>query len=151
MRGQPSAQHVRVSVEIEQDEDGFPGVAVERLWCRRMGPHSQVDNIPFFIKGLAWGDVISARLDSGELWAHELIAESGHATIWILVRDESPVDEVRAILSRLGCSSEASHLPRYILVDVPATVDRELVRAALQDGEVGGRWEYAEGVALNRR
>lgn len=139
---------VRVFVRIQQDEDGYPGVDIEGLWCAPEGRYHRIDNIPFFAPGLACGDLIRTRAEGDQLWLEALIEESGHATVWAICRDEQMKDEVRSSAASLGCSSELSHNPRYVSIDVPPEVDRAAVRRMLDLGEQVGKWEFAEGVAM---
>ncbi len=42
-------------------ENGWPPVAVEHVWCERIGAIYQLKNVPCFIEGLALGDKFSAE------------------------------------------------------------------------------------------
>ena len=66
----------------------------------------------------------------------------------MICASEATRDEVRQQVVQFGCTSELSHLPRYVAVDVPPDVDRVGVKGMLEAGEAAGKWEYAEGVAI---
>jgi hypothetical protein len=51
--------HARIAFELEQDEDGYPPVSAETLWATPT-PEGfwRIDNIPFFVYGIAPFDII---------------------------------------------------------------------------------------------
>jgi hypothetical protein len=54
----------------------------ETMWVIKRDDGYEIDNIPFYVKELALGDVVDAKPDaSGVLWYSELIRPSGHSTI----------------------------------------------------------------------
>jgi len=117
----------------------------ETMWVIRRDDGYEIDNIPFYVKELALGDVVGARPDaSGVLWYSELIRPGGHSTIHLWFSSEKEVESVREALRELGCSSEVSDLPRLVAVDVPPDVAYEKVKAFLKQGESAGRFEYQE-------
>ncbi len=141
-------KRVQLVVEIEQDEDGYPGVGAERLWCMRRGERFEVDNIPFFVCGLACGDLVTASRVDGVLQLDRVVQASGHATVWLYCSSVDVRDDLRTRLGELGCSSEVSHLPLYVAVDVPLGVERTELRRLLDAGEQQDKWEWAEGLPL---
>ena len=149
MRDDESKHHVKIIVPLEQDEDGYPPVGAERLWARYVGDgRYEIDNIPFFARGLALGDVVSAvpeeGADEGVLRYLQVLQPSGHSTFRILVHDKAQVPEVCRLLEQLGCDTERSHLPRLVAIGIPPTVPLAAVREALAPGVSQERWEYEE-------
>ena len=117
----------------------------EAMWVIRRDAGYEIDNIPFYVKELALGDVVAARQDdSGLLWFSELVRPSGHSTIQLWFSHEKEVESVREALKQMGCASEVSDLPRLVAVDVPPDVPYEKVKAFLEQGEHAGRFEYQE-------
>jgi hypothetical protein len=51
----------KVLFRLEKDEDGYPPEEVESLWGFLRKDGIELDNIPFFAKGVALGDVVAAR------------------------------------------------------------------------------------------
>ncbi|MFB9681700.1 DUF4265 domain-containing protein [Streptosporangium vulgare] len=80
-----AAPHVRVVFELSPD-DGWPPVGSERLWAIPLGPdRARLDNIPFFVRGVACGDVVRIDTDAeGITWVTEVVEVSGNCTIRIL-------------------------------------------------------------------
>jgi hypothetical protein len=142
-------RYVKIIVPLEQDEDGYPPVGSERLWARQVGEgRYQIENIPFFARELAWGDIVSAGSEEGAdedvLRYQQVLHSSGHSTFRILVHDESQVPEVCRLLEQMGCSAERSHLPRLVAIDIPPTVSLATVREALAPDRAKERWDYEE-------
>ena len=55
-----------IIVPMEQDEDGYPPAGSERLWALHVGEgRYRLDNIPFFARVLALGDVVSVVPEEG--------------------------------------------------------------------------------------
>lgn len=149
MRDDESKRYVRIIVPLDQDEDGYPPVGSERLWAVHVGEgRYQMDNIPFFARDLALGDVVSAvpeeGAEEGILRYQQVREPSCHSTFRVFVHDESEVPEVCRLLEQLGCGTEKSHLPRLVAVDIPPSVPLAVVREALASGVSQGRWEYEE-------
>lgn len=105
---------------------------VETMWALRRDDGYEIDNIPFYVKELALGDVVSARMEGdGTLWFSELVRPSGHSTIHLWFSNEQDVLRIREELKRMGCASEVSELPRLVAVDIPQSVPYEKVKAWL--------------------
>ncbi|MFI6919799.1 DUF4265 domain-containing protein [Nonomuraea spiralis] len=64
-----SDDHVKVHFRMDIDEDGWPPASVEGLWAIDLGDGTaRLDNTPWFVRGVASGDVIRvARDDEGVL------------------------------------------------------------------------------------
>jgi hypothetical protein len=138
-------EYVKIFFELEQDEDGYPPASVESLWARPVGEGLfKIDNIPFFATGVAVDDVVAAIPDGGMLQYKDVVQPSGHSTLRIIVYEESQAAEVRALFKRMGCSTELSHIPGLIAVDVPPSVSLESLRRVLDEGRSQGRWDYEE-------
>lgn len=141
----PLGDRVKVVVKLEKDEDDYPPADYEGLWARPLGEGLfQIDNVPFFAKGIAWGDIVSASELEQELRFLAVVRPSGHSTLRLLINDEKDVPSVKALLEKLGCAIERSHIPGLISVDVPPTVPMTTLKSVLDDGEAQGRWGYEE-------
>jgi len=137
----------KVVFKLEQDEDGYPPASSEGLWAveRAQGEY-QIDNVPFFVKGISNCDVVSVRLGtSEEVEFDRVIRRGGHSTLRLIFFDKAAVESTREWLREQGCSSEQSHLPSLIAVDIPAAANFEEVQRYFNEGEAAGKWEYEEG------
>jgi hypothetical protein len=138
-------QYVKILFELEQDEDGYPPASAETLWATKAGDELfKIDNIPFFVFGIAVDDIVSAAPEEGVFRFKEVAHPSGHSTIRVVVYDPSDVPAVRALFKQLGCSTELSHLPRLLAVDVPPSVSLDTLKEVLDSGRAQGRWGYEE-------
>ncbi|MFI6735270.1 DUF4265 domain-containing protein [Nonomuraea sp. NPDC050451] len=72
--------------ELEQDDDGWPPAGSERLWAVSVAPgRARLDDIPFFVRGVACGDVVRIEADvEGTVWAKEVVEYSGNCTIRVV-------------------------------------------------------------------
>jgi hypothetical protein len=146
--------HVRISFELTQDEDGYPPATSETMWAVPLGQSRfRLDNIPFFVCGVSCYDIISARTQTeGPLKFERLIEFGGHSTVRVIVHDKPTdgrslsdrVGDLRGRLRGLGCSSELSHIPRLFSIDVPPEVELAEVKRILDSGEKQDLWEYEE-------
>jgi Domain of unknown function (DUF4265) len=145
---------VRINFKLIQNSDGYPPVTNETLWAVPLGKGQfRVDNIPFFVCGVSCFDIVSAREgDDGMLRFKVLTKMGGHSTIRVNFYRESsdrrPIEqrtkELRDRLRNIGCSSELSHLPGLISIDIPPQVQLRPVISMLDDGLKRGLWDYEE-------
>lgn len=134
--------YVKVFFEVLSGES--EETEVESLWATPHGDGYKLDNIPFYAKGVALDDVVSAKEIDGCLYVEEVLEPSGHSTIRIWFSKEEAIDRVRDTLKSMGCESEVSDQPRLVAVDIPPDVSYETIRAYLDAGEADGRWDYQE-------
>lgn len=136
---------VKVVVKLDKDEDDYPPADYEGLWAHPLGENLfQIDNIPFFARGIAWGDIVSASRVEQEFRFLEVVKPSGHSTLRLIIYDEKDTPSVQAQFEQHGCSIERSHIPGLIAVDIPPTVSMATLRPFLDEGEAQGRWGYEE-------
>ncbi|WP_031517473.1 DUF4265 domain-containing protein [Streptomyces sp. NRRL F-5123] len=142
---------VKVYFRLEVDEDGWPPASVESLWAVDLGDGSvRVDNTPWFVRGVASGDIIRVEADDeGIRWAGETVQASGHCTIRLIVlRDGGSEVARRTVLERfhrLGTTGEGIERFGMVALDVPPEADLPQVKELLERGESEGAWEWEEG------
>ena len=150
--------HVRILFALVQDDQGYPPATSETLWALPIrGSRYRLDNIPFFVCGVSCFDIVDASADeSGFLRFGGLVESAGHSTIRVIFYDQKDqslsiperVAELRNGLRSLGCSSEVSHIPGLISVDVPPEVPLRVVKSVLEDGVALGYWDYEEATVF---
>jgi Domain of unknown function (DUF4265) len=137
--------HVKILLEYE---GAAPEVReLESVWATPVGDGYQIDNIPFYVREIALGDIVRAEKDDdGMLHFKSLVRPSGHSTVrlWFAKGREQDVELIRQKLRELGCVSELSDLPRLVAVDIPQSVPYERVRKFLDEVEKTGLLEYEE-------
>lgn len=140
--------HEKVHFPLVPDAQGWPPASVESLWARRTERADElvVDNTPFFVRGIAWLDRIRVAAGAdGQLEFAELVSESGHSTVRVLVLDDTEMGRVRTAAQELGCACELIRAyPNLAALDVPPVVDYAEVKAWLDERETVGRLGYEE-------
>jgi hypothetical protein len=115
-------EKVLFALEIE---DGWPPLGTEGVWCKKIGEHYQLDNIPFFIQNLAVGDIFSASSDpvNEHIFEFKVLKESGHSVISILNNIDLDLANFLNSVKKLGCTYE--HFKQYSLtaIDVPPDIE----------------------------
>jgi hypothetical protein len=98
---------VEVCFSIKQDENGFPPVSCERIWCL---PGEDdllvVDNIPFYARDVSMGDEVKTEIREGSRWFSSLIKPSTNTTLRVSVRNKIIAPLVIPKLQALGGLTE---------------------------------------------
>lgn len=141
---------VRVKVCFPlSDEDRGHGVEAENIWAECLGPNSyRVDNIPFYVYGISFDDVVRAGERDGRLVFEAVLSHGGHSTFRVLIKDEAGYESPafnsrRRSLEQLGCSFEVAKR-RWISIDVPPNCDVFAVYRVLEQGEEQDVWTFEE-------
>ncbi|HEX7687943.1 MAG TPA: DUF4265 domain-containing protein [Burkholderiaceae bacterium] len=146
-------------VRFKLDSEDWHGHSLERMWAKEvLGSDRltlfQVQNSPFFAKGVSFLDVVSVlRDEDGEYVFDEVVEKSGHSTLILLV----PIESKAAFYAdcwpeaeTLGCTYESGEielsfgLAEMLSVDVLPTADRHTVRDWLVAGERASVFHYQE-------
>ncbi len=129
----------------------YPPVKCESVWAMPVESGLyRLDNIPFFARGVAYADVVSAiKKDDGTLGFVDVVQPSGHSTLRVIAYEESDAPVLRRKLEELGCDTEQSHIANLFAVDVPPSVSLEAVQHLLGENGASERWEYEEACLLD--
>ena len=123
-----------------ETEDEWPPVSSESVWCERIGPNYRILNTPFFIKGLAYGDVFSATPDptSAQIFEFNVIEQSGNSVVWILNNDRIDISKFVEAIEALNCEIEG--FPKFSLysIKVPKTIDLSALDQLIKSWESKG-------------
>ncbi len=138
--------HVNILFRLAQDAEGYPPVAVERIWATKASTGYMLDNIPFFTRQATFGDTVSVTDESGTLWFSGVLVRSGNSLLRVVLFDTSRVDEVRKGLSNLGCTTEWDQPHKLVGVNVPDTASLAAVQAYLQKESAQGWLDYEEPI-----
>jgi hypothetical protein len=142
---------VKVHFQLEVDDDGWPPVSLESLWAVDLGDGTaRLDNTPWFVRGVARGDVVRVDLDDDGLrWATETVAASGNCAIRLIVQDDSgSITARRGVLAdfqQLGADGEGIEQYGMVALDVPPGADLPAIWKLLRQGAADGRWDWEEG------
>ena len=131
--------------------DGYPPADREGLWCVPDGIGTFVlDSIPFFVDGLALGDVVSAEDDENEELILEKVERSGgHSTVRVVFFGDYDINEVQRLRNEIvgaGCESEFDLQRGIVAIDVPSRVELAPLESMLNELEKCGRIEWWVGV-----
>ena len=139
------SEHVKILLEYESSAQ--TNREIESVWAMPVTDGYQIDNIPFYAREIAVGDVVNTKTDiDGSLRFRSLVRPSGHSTVrlWFSKDSLHAVVSIRQKLRELGCTSERSDLPRLVAIDIPPTVPYKTARQFFIDGEKAGLFEYEE-------
>ena len=101
-----SPDAVEIWFPIEKDAEGYPqSQDWEQLWSWPTEGGYRIDNIPFFVDGIACGDIVSAiKADKGWYCFDAVVARSGNSTYrcWLADELEEKSEDVLTDLRGLG-------------------------------------------------
>ena len=118
---------------------------IEFFWALPILNGFELDNIPFYIKAVSCGDIVSADKIDGALYMKELLKSTGHSTVRILFSKQHEIQDACKILQNMGCALEGSYINCLISIDIPPVISYKNVQAYLDDGVSRDKWEYEEG------
>src|SRR5690242_15182828 len=96
------SKRAKVFFELESDQEGYPPVSSEFLWCIPTGHGTYIiDNIPFFVRDVSLEDEISAKKAGRVLWFSRLLKKSRNSTVRILLRKPDLTNMIREKLENL--------------------------------------------------
>ncbi|MFK0169082.1 DUF4265 domain-containing protein [Streptomyces sp. NPDC090306] len=142
---------VKIHFRLDVGEDDWPPASVESLWAVDLGDGQvRLDNVPFFVRGVACGDVVAVRPDGdGQLWAGEIVRRSENCTVRLIVtRDGGSAAARQGVLrafDRLGVEGEGIERFGMVALDVPPAADLGKVRKLLDHGVAEEWWHMEEG------
>ncbi|MFD9684739.1 DUF4265 domain-containing protein [Kitasatospora sp. NPDC059146] len=146
-----SDAQVKVHFRMEVDEDGWPPASVESLWAVDLGDGTvRLDNTPWFVRGVASGDVIRVSVDDDGLrWATETVHASENCTIRLIVLEGGGSAAARQTVletfHQFGATGEGIEQFRMVALKIPPEADIQRIRTLLEHGEAQGRWHWEEG------
>jgi Domain of unknown function (DUF4265) len=136
-------EHIKIFFEHNNSIDGAFGI--ESAWALPVGLNKfKLDNILFYAKEYALGDVVLVENRNDDNYVIGLIKESGHSTVRILFNEKEIVELTRSSLKNLGCDSELSELSYLVAVDVPPNINYKNIKNFLENGERQNKWIYEE-------
>lgn len=135
---------VKVIVLLEPDKENYPPVDYEELWTTPLGEGLyRIENIPFFARGLARGDIVSAVEEDEDLIFQEVAEASGHSTVRLIIYNEHAVPAIVERFLNQGCDAETT-FNKLVALDVPPEVSLEDLKQRLDIGYAQGQWDYEE-------
>lgn len=138
----------KVFFRIEQDEDGYPGIASESVWAEVTpeGAVFRLDNIPFFATSATLGDVVRTRAEDGHFWFEAIVQPSGHSLFRVVFFDVHAKDRVNRELVELGCQTEYLEQHHLLAVSIPDSVTVAAVQHYLEQESATGSIDSEEAI-----
>lgn len=136
-----------VSDVLQQD-------SMETLWAVPVDEeqgHYRIDGIPFYMHGIAYGDVVAAVFDSGEqmLVFQQVVQAAGNSTIQVMMIDQGREEAlIRGIFRDMGCRAEGSNTGYFVLA-IPEDIDYIPIKLKLEQLTANGVLDYAESCLAN--
>src|SRR5687768_5168122 len=98
---------VKMIVPLKRVSDGYPPVDFEGLWVELIDDATaRVDNIPFFCRDLALGDVVKVVHDGTEFRYLSTVRRSGNSLIRVVYYPPAVPDDLRRLIEAFGCETE---------------------------------------------
>ena len=126
------------------------GHSSEGLWANEVirGKY-RVENTPFFVKGISYQDIISARVEGDELVFSRKLISAGHSTYRLILTEEAKPNIFQKYwmpLSDIGCTYESGNFGyTMIAVDVPNKMILQKTFDLLVNGQENKAWDFEEG------
>ncbi|MFJ4859492.1 MULTISPECIES: DUF4265 domain-containing protein [unclassified Streptomyces] len=135
----------KVAFDLPDETADWAHASSERLWTGKTSVQMevQVRNTPFYVKGIAFGDIVRVRADHErrEFVFEEFVSEAGHSTVRVIIKDDDARGMIDAMLRSFECSWEIDATGYLWAIDVPPHVDYASMRLALlgvaDEGKIG--------------
>ena len=145
-QGRPKEDLFKVRILLP-DGEWHRGEA-EWVWAEKLGEDTAiVRNVPFFAKGLSFGDSIRFSTADGVPTFSEVLSRAGHSTYRIFAshgKDDPQVQGLLRTLNEHHCDIEIANA-RLIAVDVLPEADIYQVFGILENAEKEGYIDFQEG------
>jgi hypothetical protein len=145
---------VKLGFALEQDADGWLPGGMEWVWATaRPDGTYEVDNSPWYARGVSAGDVVEAELDDdGLLIVRRTVRESGASTLRVIFLgdEQRELDALTEELKQKGYGYEFDQNHGVLGVHVPAALPlrpvAELLAVAEREGRLGWETGHLSGV-----
>jgi hypothetical protein len=125
----------KVAFDLERLSDRWPPFAVERIWAKKTLIRGRLElaNTPFFVRGVAQGDIIEVHPDSNrrELVFDRVAQHLGNSTVRIVINDDAARSPILALFEEFGASLEFSSAPSHLAATIPISADYASLRPRL--------------------
>ena len=137
-----------VKIVFRLSENQHHGHGAETIWAEKLvDGRYRLDNSPFYVYGVSYGDIVIAKPEQGQLTFSSVAGRGGHSTYRLFLANELGEEGFKKhweVFAKQGCSYEGA-TKRLIAIDVPPEADIYTVYKLLEKGEALGVWEFEEG------
>jgi hypothetical protein len=127
-----TADRKKVSFVLTDDQRGPYPIDTESIWCSPVGEFFRIENIPFLVDGIAFGDLVELASAQNGFVVNRVVESSGNSTVWLLLEGEEKSSDVLAALKQLGCGVEGGVFSGYFAANIPKSADIERALGLLQ-------------------
>ena len=114
---------VKLTFALSEEEIGPYPVSSEALWCTPENGNFRLKNIPFFLEGVSFDDIVSVVREGEHLHRiSKVVNPSSNSTLWISIQDSKNGLPLLDALTALGCGVEGGVLEDYYAINVPGAV-----------------------------
>ncbi len=142
----PNDEYVKIHFPVPPDDESIEQeFQIESLWAKVIADgRYEINNIPFYIKNLAVGDIISASYDEEDqvFYPDEFLQASGNSVVRLLVYNSEEIEKIGAELKSLACDWEGLMQKNLIAVHIPTSVDYEKAKEYFDENT--DRFDYEE-------
>src|ERR1700758_2257100 len=110
--------YIEISLVYEVDGE----YKFENVYAEKVGEYYQLKGIPAFANNVAYDDIISAEYEAGHLFFDELIQQSGHSVVKVVISKPDYSANIYSDLISFGVNINYLHNNQYLVVDVPPDV-----------------------------
>lgn len=137
-----------VKIKISLPPNDPSGGDAEWLWAEPEGNNTYVlKNVPTFVKGLSYGDVVKTRIEDGVPVFDDVVRRGGHSTYRIYANSDRRSPEVMKVIQTLEKmhSEMENATDKIVNVDVLPEADIYAVYQVLDAAEKAGILQFEEG------
>jgi hypothetical protein len=148
--GSDRSELTEIWFRIEKDADGYPETkSWEGMLSQVEGKNFRIVSIPFYLKNVSRGDLVSATEGEFLQFSH-VVTRGGHNTYRLLLKQTLPDGPSRTVgeLTKMELGVEEEH-GFFFAVDVPPSVDQTATDAFFVEQTQLGRWEMQDGFLCN--
>lgn len=138
-----------VKARIALNAADWHGFASEGIWVLRGGNQGVLRSVPFYARGLAWGDEVRLLQEDALLSVGDVVSRSGHSCYRVFREKGCSVKSFRNVLQPLldlGVTYEGIS-EHHLALDVPPGLVHKAYRL-LELGERAAAWDFEEGFAF---
>ena len=127
--------------KIDPTEDEYH---TEKVHAKKIDAFYRHSGVPTFAGNLAYGDIVKVEFENNEFHFEELIEESGHSVLHIVIFDLNERDKVISTLEALGCGVISNVANNYLVIDIPPSIHYINIQSFLDKEESLNSIDYRE-------
>lgn len=136
---------LKMHFDLQQDKVGWPPVAGESVWVKRLGDNLfQVENVPFFVMLIAYKDQVEGDFDGSVIQFRRHVKSSGYATIRVIFKTLEKQLELVRQLEEIRCEVEGSPQYKLLAIGIPPGNSFKQAMDIIRGGYEKKWWEYEE-------